>query len=237
MNAIHTPMAQPERQPESADKPASAFEAERDGMLLCALLDGELSEAELSDWFSREHDLSDAAVHGQIHQVIGDVLRGQASLAGGTSARVFLAGVHARLHLEVRAEVGPQEVILQARSIEVLPVRALAANGAVFRWKLVAGVASLAAVMAVSWTVLGTTPAGAGPGASAPQLALSPLSPQDTTSTSATTPFVVNTRQAVLIRDAELEALVAKHRHYGGVSALQMPAGFLRNATFDADVR
>ena len=32
---------------------------------------------------------------------------------------------------------------------------------AVFRWKLLAGVASLAAVMAVSWTVLGTTPGSA----------------------------------------------------------------------------
>jgi sigma-E factor negative regulatory protein RseA len=237
MNAIHIPRAQPEHQPVSADEPASAFEAERDGLLLCALLDGELSEAELSDWLAREPDLSDVALHGQAHQLIGDVLRGQAALTGGTSACVFLAGVQARLHLEVRAEAVPTESVLPAPAIEVPQVRAPAANDAVFRWKLVAGLASLAAVMAVSWTVLGTTPGGAGPGAGAPQLALSQPSPEGVTSTSATTSLVVNTRQGVLIRDAELEALMAEHRHYGGVSALQMPAGFLRNATFDPDAR
>jgi sigma-E factor negative regulatory protein RseA len=50
-------------------------------------------------------------------------------------------------------------------------------------------------------------------------------------------PVVVNTSQGVLIRDAQLEALMAEHRQFGGVSALQMPAGFLRNATHDANER
>lgn len=36
----------------------------------------------------------------------------------------------------------------------------------------------------------------------------------------------------LMIRDPQLDALLAAHRQFGGTSALQMPAGFLRNATF-----
>ena len=37
----------------------------------------------------------------------------------------------------------------------------------------------------------------------------------------------------VMLRDARLDELLAAHKQFGGTSALQMPAGFLRNATFD----
>jgi sigma-E factor negative regulatory protein RseA len=37
----------------------------------------------------------------------------------------------------------------------------------------------------------------------------------------------------VMIRDPQLDALLAAHRQLGGASALQMPTGFLRNATFN----
>jgi len=42
---------------------------------------------------------------------------------------------------------------------------------------------------------------------------------------------------AVMLRDPRLDALLAAHRQHGGVTALQMPAGFLRNATFDEGAR
>ena len=34
--------------------------------------------------------------------------------------------------------------------------------------------------------------------------------------------------------DEVLEALLAEHRQHGGMSALQMPSGFIRNATYEA---
>jgi len=40
-----------------------------------------------------------------------------------------------------------------------------------------------------------------------------------------------------MLRDPQLEELMAAHRQYGGVSALQMPAGFLRNATYETPQR
>jgi sigma-E factor negative regulatory protein RseA len=118
-----------------------------------------------------------------------------------------------------------------------VPMRAPAANDSLFRWKLVAGFASLAAVMAVSWSVLSGAPSGAG-GAS-PQLAAAPATapiPASTVETVAapSTAVVVHTGQGPLIRDARLEELLAEHRQNAGMSALQMPTGFIRNATYDA---
>ncbi len=41
----------------------------------------------------------------------------------------------------------------------------------------------------------------------------------------------------VMLRDARLDELMAAHKQFGGTSALQKPAGFLRNATFDGPTR
>ncbi|HOF51200.1 MAG TPA: anti-anti-sigma factor, partial [Rhodoferax sp.] len=41
----------------------------------------------------------------------------------------------------------------------------------------------------------------------------------------------------VMLRDPELDALMAAHQQLGGHSALQMPSGFLRNATFERPAR
>ncbi|MEY3123908.1 MAG: hypothetical protein RLZZ573_428, partial [Pseudomonadota bacterium] len=46
-----------------------------------------------------------------------------------------------------------------------------------------------------------------------------------------------STAPEVMIRDPRLDALMAAHRELGGHSALQMPAGFLRNATYDGSGR
>jgi sigma-E factor negative regulatory protein RseA len=36
-----------------------------------------------------------------------------------------------------------------------------------------------------------------------------------------------------MVRDARLEEMLAAHKEVGGMSALQVPSGFLRNATFE----
>ena len=104
----------------------------------------------------------------------------------------------------------------------------LAANEAVFRWKLVASVASLAAVLSVAWQIGGVM--GVEPSqtlaSKAPAVANTDLGWQR-----------VQTPQGTVLRDAEFEALMAAHRQHGGMTALQMPAGFLRTATFDSSLR
>jgi sigma-E factor negative regulatory protein RseA len=53
----------------------------------------------------------------------------------------------------------------------------------------------------------------------------------------APTPATDVPQAPVMIRDARLDELLAAHRQSGGASALQMPSGFLRNATFEGPAR
>ena len=200
---------------------------------LSALLDGELPAHELDGWLGGSASPASTATQWHAYQLIGESLRGQPPVLPAQSPAQFLAAVQLRLAQEPRATAPAPEEAAAIRH-----VRGQAANDAVFRWKLLAGVASLAAVMAVSWTVLGTT-AGSPTSTTSPQLAL--MGPAAVAASGASRvgaePVTVNTRQGVLIRDAQLEALMAEHRQFGGVSALQMPAGFLRNATYDTNGR
>lgn len=196
---------------------------------LSALVDGETDSAELDALLlAVAAGQTEAQADWLSYHVIGDVLRGSAPAIPVRSSQAFLAEFQARLQSEMHA---PN---LHRSMDRVEHVRAPAANDAVFRWKLVAGAASLAAVMAVSWSVLGGAPGGAGgSGPAGPQMALMERPPQEAVGAPQTA-VVVSTAQGPVIRDPRLEALLAEHRQYGGMSALQMPAGFLRDATYDA---
>ena len=41
----------------------------------------------------------------------------------------------------------------------------------------------------------------------------------------------------IMIRDARLDAILLAHRQFGGISALSMPAGFVRSAVLEESVR
>lgn len=187
---------------------------------LSDLYDGELDVVELDRLLqSIAEDGEEARETCERYRVISDVLQGNQPGSAALAPHAFLAGVHARLAAESVPALTP--------AVASALVRAPAANDAVFRWKLVAGFASLAAVVAVSWGVLGGAPGTAGGVASEPQLAL-----VEAAGLEAAAPVVVNTPQGQVLRDARLEELLAEHRQYGGMSALQMPAGFLRDATY-----
>lgn len=208
--------------------------------VLSALVDGEVDGVLLDGLLAADDGGAQVLSSWHAYQVIGDVLRGNRVVAPAQAPGDFLAGVRERLRSEA-APVPVVPVVSDGRLVQPPPsslVRVPAANDAVFRWKLVAGAASLAAVMAVSWTVLSGAPSGAG-GVPGPQLASAPVATQAavTVGTVAVPPssaVVVNTGQGPLIRDARLEELLAEHRQNGGMSALQMPTGFIRNATYDA---
>lgn len=205
-----------------------------------ALVDGEIGAGQLAEMLAAEDGREELLGSWHAYQVIGDVLRGHGAVPAAQSPSVFLAGVRERLQSEAVPAGQPVHDGHRAHA-PVLPVplvRGAAANDAVFRWKLVAGFASLAAVMAVSWTVLSGAPSAVG-GPSGPQLAAVPAAPEAAApivanATPPSSAVVVNTGQGPLIRDARLEELLAEHRQNGGMSALQMPTGFIRNATYDA---
>jgi sigma-E factor negative regulatory protein RseA len=185
--------------------------------LISALADGQLQ----GDAFAHAIEVAADDPSGQeawhTYHLIGDVLR-SGELAAATAPVAFLG----RLKTRLAQEETRYRPLLQAEQGPAVPVAREAANDASFRWKLVAGFASMAAVAAVSWMAVGGFAGKPEQG----QLAFAP--------SSAT---VAAGQPGVMIRDPQLDEFMAAHRQLGGASALQMPAGFLRNATFDGGGR
>ncbi len=106
-----------------------------------------------------------------------------------------------------------------------------AANDSVFRWKMVASVAAVAAVGSVLWAMVGT-PSGLG-GLGGAQLAQQTGGQSAAVAGASASAAAANDNVQVMIRDPRLDELLAAHKQFGSASALQQPAGFLRNATFN----
>ena len=215
----------PQAQPDTAAQRMSAWmDDEADAAELDAVLGALRADQTLS--------LTWASYH-----VIGESLRQELPAQMGVSPSVFLSQVREGLAAEAdaRPETAPVPALVAAGVQQPAMVRGRAANDALFRWKIVAGAASLAAVMAVAWGVLGSMSPDTDAGA---QLAVAPAGKVLVVGNTAPQPVappatvVVETPQGTFVRDARLMRLLAEHRQYG-MSALQMPAGFLRNATHD----
>lgn len=225
--------------------------------LLSARMDGEAAD---SDWLSALESPEGKAAWHQYH-LIGEALRATssqpfvASAAALASAQAQEAAAQvvqqARAMGPVRADVQPE------RSAQVLTFphsatpgqpgarRPEAANDSVFRWKLVAGLASVVAVMGVVWGVSGVPGAAGGAVELAMQQVPTVAVGAQLASASAAAPangvtatnVLVSTPNGAMLRDPRLEALLQAHRQAGGASALQVPAGFLRNATYQSAQR
>lgn len=187
--------------------------------LVSALADGELRGDEFAQALALLDTSAEARAHWHACQVAGDVLRAR-DLAGRAAGDAeFVARLRQRLQAEQPAHRHPAFAAeLERRSAVALP----AANDAL-RWKRVAGFASLAALAVVAWQLMregGISSAG-------PQLAR-----QNIPAVQAT-----NAPVMAMTRDPRLDQFLAAHQQFGGASALQKPAGFLRNATFEQPAR
>jgi sigma-E factor negative regulatory protein RseA len=149
------------------------------------------------------------------YHTIGDVLRANGA---DINRDVRVQSTHGAVALptSVVSAVTQEPVIALQPTVHKLPA---AANDSVFRWKMVAGMAAVAAVGSILWATVGS-PAGAG-GAQLAQVSPAP-------------PTAVVSGDVIMIRDPRLDDLLAAHKQFGGASALQQPAGFLRNATFQS---
>ncbi len=192
--------------------------------LLSALADGELASEECAVALQTCRDDELALPSWNVYHLIGDVLRSPAAPTPALDSG-FLDRFNQRLLQEQRFEPAAQSVEPDSTAqvkgnpeIEVFRPVGIAANDGSFRWKLVAGVASLAAVSAIAWNAVGLLSP-----TSAPQLALSPALQQ----------VLVASPQGPMVRDARLEELLAAHKQLGGATALKVPSGFLQNATFE----
>ena len=204
---------------------------------ISALADGQLR----GDEFARAVEVALADVDAQAtwhaYHLVGDVLR-----AGERAACAVDSGFVTRLQNRLRQEPGRPGPVLadppvaidlraeNARSTRAgasFDSKTSAANESGLGWKLVAGFASLVAVAAIGWNALGGLNGATGQ----PVLALqAPAAAQGAMTLAGGEP-------PVMIRDPRLDELLAAHKQFGGTSALQMPAGFLRNATFEGPAR
>lgn len=184
--------------------------------LISALADGQLVGDDFSSALAMCEADAQALDSWNAYHLVGDILRSP-ELTAHAADTAFVARLRGRLSQEPAFIAAPA-----ALDVPALAGRAggEAANDASFPWKLVAGFASVAAVAAIAWN------AGTGllSPTAAPQLARSEPSAQQ---------VLVVSGQGTMVRDARMQELLAAHKQFGGASALQVPSGFLRNATFE----
>jgi sigma-E factor negative regulatory protein RseA len=188
---------------------------------ISALADGELLGEDFAD------AMADLAIDVQsaqslhIYYVMGDVMRSD-GLAPATHELAFLERLEAKLALEPEQIRKP--VLMATPS---LPTQ-ISANDASVRWKWFAGVsfsALIALVVASEWLlqVGGTSQLVKNEN---PLLVMTSVAQVEAAED-----------QTVMVRNPQLDALMAAHQQLGGHSAFQMPSGFLRNATFERSQR
>lgn len=187
--------------------------------LASALADGELRGAELARALAALQTDAAAQARWHTYHLVGDVLRSGAGAPVAAPDAAFMARL--RLRLQDEKAISPVAVPL------VLPSMRPSANDSVWRWKLVAGLSVLAVVTVLGWQLAATLQDGG----SEARLAQSPApAAEPRVQLAAGEPLV-------MIRDPQLDQLIAAHQQLGGASALQMPAGFLRNATYERPAR
>ena len=205
---------------------------------LSALADGHLQGVDFADalaLFDDAHAGGQARAAWHRLHVVGDVLRSN-ELAVCRKDVDFFTRLTTALQLEpnlapsANATSVPRQLTpIEANPLEPRQVAVVqdSANEPVFQWKWMAGLSSAAAVLAISWNLVGGM--AANPDA---QLAQVTLPAPAVVAVQAAAP--VQAGSDVMLRNPQLDAMMAAHSQLGGSSALQMPSGFLRNATFNA---
>lgn len=152
----------------------------------------------------------------------------KASLADGSLMLQWrsISAIHTVL-LAQQGGLNAQPVAVSQSAAVQIPSQE-AANDGLFRWKMVAGVAALAAVGSLVWGLLGA----AGDKAGLPQAGVMANNQAAPAVNAAGSPLIaVGGQEAIMIRDPRLDEFLAAHKQFGGVSALQQPAGSLRSVS------
>ena len=248
---------------------------------LSALVDGESESLHMQAVLSfAESD--EGQQSWRMYHLIGDVLRSP-ELAHHSRHDV-LSSVRAHMEREpirqdirgialpgITGELDPVAVAdagqLRGNGAKVVSMPARqAANASVFRWKMAAGFASVAAVAAVGWgvmvagggfsgrqgtqlaalapsAVMAAAPASAAPATVNSLAAIQVAAPEtamplgDRAQSSTVVAVAGPNGQTVMLRDSRLDELLAAHPQYSSAPNLQMPASFLRNASFGSATR
>lgn len=193
-----------------------------------AMVDGQLLGEEFARAVDVLADTPEARHTWDTYHIVGEVMR-----SAGAPVRAHDPDFVARLRLKLANEIPELIAIspLLERDRGLNDLKTAAANDS--WWKRAAGLASIAMVGVLTWQGVALLGQGVARQANAPLAQLS-------TPASQVVPVALVTADgasALMIRDPQLDALLAAHRQMGGATALQMPSGFLRNATFNEGKR
>lgn len=196
--------------------------------LLSALVDGELQGADQAQAVAWAQE-GEGSSNWQLYHLVGDVLRSP-ELAHH-SQHDLLTGLRAQLAqeppLQLHHAALEQLAPAQPSVASAFPgkVRDPVANAAVFRWKVAAGMASVAAAVAMGWNLVAPVTQGSQLAQQSPVMSV----PQ---TGGAVIAVATGTGGEVILRDPRLDELLDAHQQFGSKATLQMPADFLRNASF-----
>jgi sigma-E factor negative regulatory protein RseA len=185
------------------------------------LADGQLVANEFATALALIDTNSQALAHWHSLHLVGDVLRDHA-LANCAKDADFLNTFRAKLSSEPELIQfkATESVNLPAMQKDVFSSKSAPSNDSFFNWKWVAGLSALAASVMLGLNLIATS--AVAPATTGSQLAKTSI------------PIAVDGQDAVMLRNPQLDALIAAHNQVSGSSALQMPSGFLRSATFNA---
>jgi sigma-E factor negative regulatory protein RseA len=210
--------------------------AERISALMDGRLYGDEFVAALQDLQHNPRMLAD----WDAYHVIGRTLR-----SGAVEAQAFDSTFLARLNHRLKTEPVAIESIAAtpfvAATTYLPPVAANSGN-----WLRVVGLASVMLVAVLAWQ--GLTPVTQAPGGGSVAQSNEPAGTTSAVVTASagsgptgqvlirsdgTSVLTRSSDAGVMIRDPQLDALLATHRNFAGASALQMAPGFVRNANFE----
>jgi sigma-E factor negative regulatory protein RseA len=213
---------------------------------ISALVDGQLSQDEFSQTLTDLESSSQLRENWDTYHLLGDAMR-SGSLQAQQHDAEFVRKLRQKISVVAINNIASNQENTRA-NLQNWPKQTSANDSS---WRLVAGLASVALAGVLTWQGINWTTASnpatgqqlvwhdapvAAPSASPPQLASAePVQARQVLvrrdGTSALT--MSSDEPQVMIRDPHLDALLAAHRQFGGASALQMPSGFLRNATYE----
>lgn len=201
------------------------------GEVVSDLMDGRLKGQAFSDAVRTVALTAPAREVWHTYHLVGDALR-SGDLAPRADEAGFLSRFQERLQEPLQAEAAVRPIAAhlapltgsQGSISEPDSTGAGAVNDARFSWKWVAG---LAVVAAASWSMLGDTQGWSS----------APLWVQADRAAPSALLVETSDEAQLMIRDPRLDRLLMAHRQSGGASALQVPSGFLRNATFEISSR
>lgn len=196
-----------------------------------ALMDGELQDAEFVRTLDHLESSPDARDAWDTYHLVGEVLR-SGQLANPVHDVEFVVRLRLQIADDGKAFTSEDHDIEALAAIKSMN-KPVANDGL---WRRVVGLASVAVVgvlvwQAQSWISADRLPVGGA------VLAQSPVQRSVQGSSASVAAALVDDETPVMLRDPQLDALLAAHRQHGGVTALQMPAGFLRSATFSEGTR